>query len=84
MVLAVLLTDPNWIWQTHLYPIFGFFDFDPSAFDPVRQDSAVLVVSRRLDLSSKRSNPRAAKQVRSIFFTSAFCKVSKRMKVNKR
>ena len=48
--------------------IFGLFDFDPSGFDPVRQDSAVLVVSRRLDLSSKRSNPRAAKQVRSVFF----------------
>ena len=57
----------NCIWQIIDLSKFGLFDFDPSGFDPVRQDSDVLVVSRRLDLSSKRSNPRAAKQVRSVF-----------------
>ena len=57
----------NWIWQIIDLSKFGLFDFDPSGFDPARQDSAVLVVSRRHDLSSKRSNPRAAKQVRSVF-----------------
>ena len=83
-MLAVLLTDSNWIRQIVDLSIFGLFYFDPSGFDPVRQDSAVLVVSRHLDLSSKCSNPRAAKQVRRVFFTSAYCKVLKRIQVNKR
>ena len=58
----------NWIWQIIDLSKFGLFDFDPSCFNPVHQDSTVLDVSRRLDLSSKHSNPRAAKQVRSVFF----------------